>query len=94
MNFLLNFKLIDKWRSFWRFWSLRFTAIGIALLTWVANSPDVVLDAWNNLPQELKQIIPQNYLLYITIAIFLLGAFSRIVKQEKLSDSKDKDGTN
>ena len=78
-------KLIEQWRSFWRMWSLRFTALGTALLGWITLSPDIIIAAWANLPDEIKAYIPQQYLMYITIGLFVLGMVSRLIKQESIA---------
>jgi len=87
-------KLIKQWRLFWRMWSLRFNALGTLLLGWITISPDVITLAWNSLPVEMKAYIPEKYLMYITIALFILGMVSRIIKQEKISTDETKNGTN
>ena len=79
-----NLKLIEQWRLFWRMWSIRFTALGTVLLGWITASPDIITAAWNSLPDEIKSYIPQEYLMYVTISLFILGMFSRIIKQDKL----------
>ena len=80
----MQVRLIKQWRSFWRMWSLRFTALGTVLLGLITTSPDIIIAAWNALPAELKQYIPQQYLMYVTIGLFILGMVSRVIKQEKL----------
>ena len=79
-----NLKLIEQWRLFWRMWSIRFTALGTVLLGWITASPDIITAAWTFLPGEIKSYIPQEYLMYVTISLFILGMFSRIIKQDKL----------
>jgi hypothetical protein len=73
-------------------WSVRFTTLGTALLAWIVASPDILLSAWNVLPAELKSIIPADYLLYITIGLFVLGIFSRVIKQEKIPQPGNDNG--
>lgn len=91
----IRLRLIDTWKSFWRMWSIRFTAIGTALLTYLIASPDMILSAWNVLPADLKAFIPVDYSLYISIALLVLGIISRIIKQEKIPNPKKdfEDGT-
>lgn len=86
----IRLRLIEQWRSFWRMWSLRFTALGTALLGWITVSPDVITSAWNSLPDEIKAYIPQEYLMYVTLTLFVLGMVSRLIKQEKLPTPDDK----
>lgn len=91
---MIKFKLIEEWQNFWKLWSLRFTSMGTALLGYIIASPDAITNAWQSLPDDVKQYIPQNYLMYITIGLFVLGMFSRVVKQERLSKPKEDNGTN
>lgn len=84
----MNLKLIDCWQNFWRFWSIRFTALGSLLLGYIAAVPDALSMAWSALPDDAKTFIPPNYLMYISLALFVIGMFSRIIKQEKLNANK------
>lgn len=92
MDSEMTIKLIENAKSFYKMWSIRFTALGTALLGYIAVSPDIISSAWNSLPPEIKQYIPQQYLMYITIGLFVLGMFSRVVKQEKLNPQDNTDG--
>jgi uncharacterized membrane protein len=85
--------LIEGWRAWWRMWSIRFVAAGTLLVSYIAAVPDAVYLAWSNLPTEFKSFIPQNYLMYISIGLFVIGMFSRVVKQEKLNVECDKQDT-
>lgn len=77
-------KLIDDWQKFWRMWSIRFTALGSLLLAYIAAVPDAIFTAWAALPEEFKGFIPPNYLMYISLGLFVIGMISRVIKQEKL----------
>lgn len=93
MKFGIRIRFIATARSFWRFWSLRLTALGTALLAFLISSPDTILYAWNALPADLKGVIPVDYTLYISLALLVLGMFSRVVKQEKIPEPKpEKEG--
>lgn len=65
-------------------WSLRFNAIGTTLLGWIAVYPSVIADSWNMLPAETKAYVPEKYLFYVAITLFLLGMVSRVIDQKKI----------
>ncbi len=88
----MKLKLIENWQQFYKMWSIRFTAIGTSLLTFLLSSPDTILYSWNMLPTDLKGVLPVNYTLYISMGLLVLGMISRIVKQPKLQQG-DTDGT-
>jgi len=90
---MIKLTLIDSAKSFYKMWSIRFTAMGTALLGYISISPDIISSAWNNLPAEIKGYLPQEYLMYVTIGLFILGMFSRVIKQEKLTSKGDDNGT-
>lgn len=77
-------KLIDNWKQALNFWSIRLSAIGTALSALFIAAPDSALFAWNSLPQDLKDAIPENYLPWLSVGILVLSMFARIIKQEKL----------
>jgi len=93
MSIGIRIRFIDTAKSWWRMWSIRFTALGTALYTYLIASPDVVLQAWNFLPNDAKSFIPTDYALWIPAILMVLGMFSRVVKQEKIPDPKVEDGT-
>jgi hypothetical protein len=79
-------QLIPTWRSFWRFWSVRFTFLGGALLTLVTTFPDAALQAWLMLPQDMKQYIPVHYLQIVSVGLLMLSIVARLVKQPKVAE--------
>lgn len=76
--------LIENARQFWRFWSVRFNALGIAILGWVQFDPVGALAVWNMMPAPVRQVLPSNLLTIIGIALFALSILARLVAQPKL----------
>lgn len=76
--------LIENARQFWRFWSVRFNALGIAILGWVQFDPVGALAVWNMMPASVRQVLPSNLLTIIGIALFALSILARVVAQPKL----------
>lgn len=62
-------KLIDEWKKAHKLWSVRLSALGVAIMT-----------AWPMIPPELRAILP--YQQHIAMAMFALVIVSRMVAQE------------
>lgn len=80
----LKLELIEDWRNFWRFWSVRLGVIGSALTGFLVVFPDQALQAWALLPADLKAYLPEKYMPLVGVAIFVLSMIARVIKQSKL----------
>lgn len=80
----MKLKLIDQWRSFWRMWSMRLNAVGLAILGYITVSPEIITQAWYALPADMKNMLPPNYLMWISVGLFALGLIARVIKQESI----------
>lgn len=70
-------KLIDEWRSWWRLWSVRVSAIATAVWAWLLANPDVLAQVLDAIPPNLREILPPA----APVAVFVLVTFARLAKQ-------------
>ena len=77
-------ELIEDWRNWWRFWSVRLAAVGTAITGLLVAFPDAALAAWAILPHELKSSIPPQYMPLIGVVVFALSIAARLVRQDSL----------
>ena len=84
-------ELIEDWRNFWRFWSVRLGIVGSAVTAVLIAFPDVALSAWAMMPADLKSAIPEHYMPLIGVVIFVASLIARAIKQSKL---EPKEGPN
>ncbi len=77
---------IKKW---YRFWSLRFAALGALLMGALAAWPDLIFTLWSAMPEEAKFFLPQRLLPIISLFFFVMSALSRLVKQN-VNNKKEK----
>jgi hypothetical protein len=63
-------KLIDEWKQAWRMFSVQAMAAGVALQ-----------GAYVAMPDTFQQLIPHEWMHYISIALLVLGLFGRLVQQ-------------
>ena len=80
----IKLELIEDWRNFWRFWSVRLGIIGSAVTGVLIAFPDVALSAWAMMPADLKSAIPEHYMPLIGVVIFVASLIARAIKQTKL----------
>ena len=84
----IKLELIEDWRNFWRFWSVRLGVIGSALTGFLIAFPDQALQAWLLLPADLKAYLPERYMPLVGVAIFVLSLIARVIKQSKLQPNQ------
>ncbi len=82
-------ELIEDWRECWRFWSVRLSLLGSALLSAFFAFPDAMIHAWNMIPGELKAYISAEYAKWIPVALIVSGVLARIVKQKGLRNDNE-----
>lgn len=70
-------RLVDDWRSSWRWWSMRLNALASLMIAYVLASPEVLLTTLNQLPPEIRAYVPP----FAGIALFLFVAAVRLWKQ-------------
>ena len=77
-------KFIHDARHWWRFWSMRFNALGLAILSWVQFDPVSVLGVWNMMPGEVRAVLPVATVRIIGMVLVALGLLARVVVQPNL----------
>lgn len=77
-------ELIEDWRKCWRFWSVRLSLLGSAILAAFFAYPDAMLHVWSLIPDDLKAHIPAKYAPFIPLSIIFAGVAARIFKQTNL----------
>lgn len=75
----MKIKLIEEWRSSWRWWSMRLAAIASLAVGYVLAYPDILLSTLNALPPEMRQAFPP----FVGFALFAIVSLARLVKQGK-----------
>jgi hypothetical protein len=65
-------RLVEEWRSAWRWFSVQAMALTAAIQL-----------SWTALPDDLKRHFPPRLLTAVSIALLLLGIGGRLVRQRK-----------
>lgn len=76
-------------KVWWKLWSIRLNAIGLAILGYIQIDPIGALGVWNMMPAEVRRYLPPQLLLLIGMIFFALSMLARLVRQPKLEDKTD-----
>lgn len=77
-------RLVPEARAWWKLWSIRLNAAGLALLAWVQLDPVSVLAVWNMMPPAVTRLVPASALTVIGMALFALSMIARFVRQPRV----------
>jgi len=62
--------LVDNWRKAWRWFSVQAMVLAAA-----------IQGAWLAMPPDLRAGVPENLVMYGTIAVVVLGIVGRLIPQ-------------
>lgn len=65
-------RLVDNWRSWHRWYSNQSTLLAIT-----------IQGVWAGIDADQRAALPKNFVLYLTIAVLVLGFFGRFIDQTK-----------
>ena len=77
-------KLVENSRDWSKWWSVRLSIVGGALLTFLEVFPSHVATVINTLPAEISGQVPDTILKGIGILCVLASPVARVIKQSKL----------
>jgi hypothetical protein len=81
-------KLIENWKQWHKFWSIRLTALGGFLLLFFDFAPGALAQVWAVLPADVQAAVPDSVVKYIGLALVFGGTVARVIKQGKLHAEK------
>lgn len=82
LQFVSHAKLLFKT------WSVWLASLGSMLSAWVQSFPSSALSAWQTLPDDVKSILPHNYLGLIGAFMVAMGVIAQFVRQKNLLNEK------
>ena len=83
----LGLKPIEDWKKALNFWSVRLGLTGITIEVVLLTLPDMSLNLWGVLPDALKTWVPDNFIHWVPLALFVAGQFARIVRQKNVNNA-------
>jgi hypothetical protein len=78
--------LVDNSRDWSKWWSVRLSILGGALLTLAEGFPHALATIINTLPNEVIETVPDGLLKVIGIVCVLASPIARVIKQSRLND--------
>ena len=77
-------QFVSHARLLFKTWSVWLASLGSMLSAWVQSFPAASVDAWNTLPEDVKSILPHNYLGLIGAFMVAMGVIAQFVRQKNL----------
>ena len=78
-------KLVDNWKDWWKMWTIRINIILGILLTILSQFPEVFMQLWVIVPDQIKEsIMTTEGITFAFIAALVISSIARLIKQEKL----------
>jgi lysozyme family protein len=74
------------WLRAWPLWSVRMSALGALLTAIAAAAPDMLLQIWNGLPDELRALVPAALARVIPTILFLATLVVRLIPQKPAAE--------
>ena len=83
-------KLVDNWKDWWKMSTIRINIIFGILLTILAQFPEVFMQLWVIVPDQIKEsIMTTEGITFAFIAALVISSVARLIKQEKLHSKKE-----
>ncbi len=76
-------RLIDNKRHAWKLWSVQLPTIASLLFGLAAAAPGLALELWNQLPDQLRDLLPTHAATAIAAVLFGANVVLRLLKQGK-----------
>ena len=82
-------QVVSHARLLFKTWSVWLASLGSMLSAWAQSFPSAAVDAWNVLPEDVKSILPHNYLGLVGAFMVAMGVIAQFVRQKNLLNAKE-----
>ncbi|AMG57648.1 hypothetical protein [Pantoea vagans] len=82
-------QFVSHARLLFKTWSVWLASLGSMLSAWAQSFPSAAVDAWNALPEDVKAILPHNYLGLVGAFMVAMGVIAQFVRQKNLLNAKE-----
>ena len=82
-------KLVENSKDWSKWWSIRFSIVGGAILTLLEAFPNVVSEIIQTLPDAITQAVGTDILKVIGIVCIIASPIARVIKQSRLDKPSD-----
>ncbi|MFT0547865.1 hypothetical protein ACMHYO_16240 [Allopusillimonas ginsengisoli] len=74
-------KLVHDWKDWPKWTSTWFEAAAVAFFSTIILAPEVILQVWAVIPDELRSEIPQSWLKWIGVVLIVGGSIAKLIEQ-------------
>lgn len=72
-----------NWRDVVKRWSFWLSTAGTVVVSWAISAPETVLHVWLMMPDDLKAVLPPNFVKQFGIGLFIASNVAMILKQSR-----------
>ena len=72
-----------NWREVVKRWSFLLSTAGTVVVGYAIAAPEAVLHVWLMMPDDLKAVLPPNFVKQFGIALFIASNVAMILKQRR-----------
>lgn len=84
-------ELVSGWRTWWRQYSTWLAGVGSSLVLLAPELAEVLNYVWQNLPLDIKDSFPAEWVRYFGIALVFISIPAKYVRQRKLAAAARRD---
>lgn len=81
--------LVTHWKKIFRQYSFWLGLVGTAVTSALLAVPELALQLWLAMPDDLKATIPERYTPFLGVGIFALGLVAKFIRQAKLEAERE-----
>lgn len=82
-------QFVSHARLLFKTWSVWLASLGSMLSAWAQSFPSAAVDAWSAQPEDVKAILPHNYLGLVGAFMVAMGVIAQFVRQKNLLNAKE-----
>lgn len=82
-------QFVSHARLLFKTWSVWLASLGSMLSAWAQSFPSAAVDAWSVLPEDVKTILPHDYLGLVGAFMVAMGVIAQFVRQKNLLNAKE-----
>lgn len=82
-------QFVSHARLLFKTWSVWLASLGSMLSAWAQSCPSAAVDAWSVLPEDVKTILPHDYLGLVGAFMVAMGVIAQFVRQKNLLNAKE-----
>lgn len=83
-------EIVIEFKVCWRYISLKVGFVSSVISGFILTWPDSTLYVWSMMPDEVRNVLPENTVFIISFVVFIMAMLNRILKHRAIEDEKNR----